>query len=497
MLLDKGWKLRLTKPDGSVTETGASVPGCVTTDLIKSGVIDYDVFWRDNADRIQWIEDCDAEYTCEFVSDSDSPAELIFHGLDTYAEIYLNGVMICSADDMFVKHRADVSRILKKGINCLRVCFESPVKNVAGKPVRDAAFTYERLYTRRIQCTYGWDWVNRFVTMGIWKPVELRRINADRMPPGNEGIYISTLGINRYSAQIFVRLDFESFSGDEYAEITVSDPEGNPVTVRKRRIMSGFVEEYLDIPSPRLWWPNGYGAQPLYTLAVIFGGERKVQKFGIRTVSILEFADAPGSDGRLLSDRLKSFPHLKEWDRNETTSCFTLLVNGVKIFCQGGCWVPCEPFPSSESDEKIRSVVGLARLGNVNMIRVWGGGIFEHESFYDACDENGILVTQDFLMACGNYPEEDDGFIEHLKNETEEGARLLRNHPCLVWWTGDNENAVRGSENDVYYTGKRAALDGIAPVLKALDPCRRFLPSSPYGGVPFASATAGTTHNTN
>ena len=164
--------------------------------------------------------------------------------------------------------------------------------------------------------------------------------------------------------------------------------------------------------------------------------------------------------------------------------------------CMGANWVPCESFPSEESDEKITRILTLARDGGVNMIRVWGGGFFEKQHFYDECDRLGILVTQDFLMACGRYPEDDNYFIKQVKKEAEYAALILRNHPCLVWWSGDNENAVRGHFGLETYPGRRVVNDAILPALNKLDPHRRFFASSPYGGKLFASKTAGTTHNT-
>ena len=172
------------------------------------------------------------------------------------------------------------------------------------------------------------------------------------------------------------------------------------------------------------------------------------------------------------------------------------MVNGRAVFCQGADWVPPEPFPSEEDPEKTGRLVKLAREAGVNMLRIWGGGVFGSETLYAACDRAGILLTQDFLMACGDYPEEDPSFLEKLRAEAREAARTLRNHPSLVWWSGDNENAVSGDENAENYNGRSSALYAIGPVLESEDPHRRFLPSSPYGGVPYASATRGTAHIT-
>ena len=492
MKLNGIWQCEITDHGAHHHLLEGTVPGCVHTDLQKAGIIG-DFYYRTNADDVQWIENCDVTYSRNFTVETPEPnTYLHFDGLDVYAEIFLNGVSLGKADNMFHEWDFPVDGILKAGENQVTVCFSSPVKMVEGLPKRPGAFTTERLYTRRIQCTYGWDWVARFVTMGIYRDVSLHTRYADRL----EDVYVYTDSINAYAAQICVNANFAYLTGDAYANFTITAPDGTVVFQKERRLLLPRLTERIDIPEPALWFPTGYGDQPLYKLTVDAPHVHKEITFGIRTVTILELEDAPNSPEARKSQELKTHPHLVEWDQNEGSSCFILLVNGIKIFCKGANWVPCEPFPSAETPEKIEKLVKAARFGNVNMIRVWGGGVFEQDAFYEACDRHGLLVTQDFLMACGHYPEEDDAFIEKLKRETASAALRLRNHPCLVWWSGDNENAVRGHENAPDYWGRRAALEGMAPILDELDPQRRFLPSSPYGGVPYASGVRGTSHNT-
>ena len=498
--LDGAWQCHITDGGDRTYDIPASVPGCVHTDLQAAGVLS-DLFWRTENDSCQWVEQCDVNYTRKFSVDTVyENTHLTFEGLDVYAKIYLNGICIGEADDMFHPWSYPVDGVLKAGENTLTVQFRSPIREVEGLPKRSGAFTTERLYTRRVQCTYGWDWVARFVTMGIWRSVYLETRTANRF----DNVYIYTKDINAYAAQVSVSAAFTDVTGDAFAEFCICDPDGNPVYRRTRKLLTtkkGDVDTIIafraDIPDAKLWYPVGYGEQPLYTLVISVDGEEVSRtRFGIRTVTVLETEDAPDSPEAYLAAELKKKPQLLEWDRNEGSSCFHLLVNGVRIFCTGANWVPCEPFPSAETDEKLRLLVRRAAEGGYNMLRVWGGGIFEHPAFYEACDAYGVLVTQDFLMACGQYPEEDDSFIAKLTRETEAAAYALRNHPCLVWWSGDNENAVAGDENMAYYSGRRAALEGIAPILAALDPARPFLPSSPYGGTPYASGVRGTTHNT-
>lgn len=474
-------------------ELDGQVPGCIHTDLIENKKIE-NIFYRDNARHIQWIENCDFTYTKSFfVEEITDRAYLEFDGLDTYAEIYLNGKKVGEADDMFVSHSFLADGILKCGENVVEVRFFSPVKRVENMPLHEGAFTRERMNTRRIQCTYGWDWVERFVTMGIYRNARLKFRDKNEV----ESLYIYTSDINQYAAQVKLDISLRDFCAcGDAVHIKLEAPDGSVVFEKERTAISSVLHESIDIVSPQLWYPVGYGDQPLYTCTVSAASSEKTEKFGIRKITVLQIPDAEGSLYREISLALQKESHLRSVDLNKTTSGFIVLVNGIKIMCKGGNWVPCEPFPSSEAPEKITRILELAVNGGVNMIRVWGGGIFERDEFYNECDRLGILVTQDFLMACGTYPEQEEWFIEALKRETREAALRLRNHACLVYWCGDNENAVHGSENRTDFAGYLSAACGIEPILAELDPQRYFFPSSPYGGDNYCSSTCGTTHVT-
>lgn len=505
MNLNGSWTGKGLDKDGKILEFPATVPGCVHTDLISSGII-KDIYWRDNSLEIQWVEDRDFTYSRTFtVASPEKNAWLEFDGLDTYSEIYLNGKKIGETDDMHIPYAFCVDGVLETGENLLEVRFRSPIREVAGRPKRAAAFTAERLYTRRIQCSYSWDWVDRFVTMGIYRDVRLVFRKENEL----DSVYLYTKSINSFAAQMKLELTFRDLVPEkDWVSMEVTAPDGQVVFAKKRKILGNreniyVMEEYMDIREPQLWYPNGYGEQPLYHLKVetVSGctGEAisvKELNFGIRELMILQLPDLPGSDEEKICRRLQEKSYIKEVDHNKDTAGFIVVVNGVKIMCKGANWVPCEPFPSAETPDKIRQLLRLGAEGGFNMLRVWGGGIFEQDAFYEECDRLGILVTQDFLMACGTYPEEEGWFIEALKKETKAAALRLRNHTCLAWWSGDNENAVHGSENKTGFDGYLAATYGIAPVLKIYDPQRYFLPSSPYGGDEYCSTTRGTTHNT-
>ncbi len=465
-----------------------TVPGCVHTDLAGSHIPE-DIYYRDNANDCQWIEDRDWEYTKSFHLDSvPTKAQLVFEGLDTYADIFLNDVCLGSTENMFIPHRFDVSKMLRVGENTLSVHFRSPIREVQDKEVRNHAFSHERLHTRRIQCTYGWDWVQRLVTCGIWRDVYLDCTDGFSV----KNVYIYTENLYQDLAQIVVKAELEGYETGELLELNVKDPQGNVVYHHKFYCKEPAFKSYIDIPNAQLWYPHGYGEQPLYTLEI--GG--KEQKFGIRTVMIEERPDKKGSPYYETCLKIKDSVSGKIYDKNEEFSGFRLIINGTPILCQGANWVPPEPFPSAKTDNKITTLLSLAKEASVNMLRVWGGGTFEGKHFYNECDRLGILVTQDFLMACGDYPEEKPEFIEQLQKEAEFAAYELRNHPSLVWWSGDNENAIRGHDEIEYHRGRAAAHNGIMPVLEKLDPKRRFLLSSPYGGNLYSSKTVGTTHNT-
>lgn len=487
--LNGHWNSSCILADGSEAFSfSGKVPGCVHTDLMGSHIPE-NLYFRNNADACQWIESRDWKYTKVFQLDAlPSRAQLVFDGLDTYADIVLNGIPLGSADNMFIAHRFDVSETLRIGENILSVYFRSPIRSVQGEELRPGAFTCERLHTRRIQCTYGWDWVARLVTCGIWRDVYLDFTDGFSV----KHVYVYTENIWQDLAQIVVEAELAGYESGSMLELKMKDPEGNAVYHHRFFCKEPMFREYINIPNARLWYPCGYGEQPLYTLEI---GD-KTQVFGIRTVIIEERPDKPGSAYYEKCLEIQNSASGKVYDQNEEFSGFRLLINGTPIMCKGANWVPAEPFPSAETDQKITALLSLAKEAGVNMLRVWGGGIFEKPHFYDECDRLGILTTQDFLMACGHYPEEKESFLDQLRKETEYAAYELRNHPCLVWWSGDNENAILGYDEAADYRGRTAIHKAIMPVLAKADPRRRFLLSSPYGGKLYASKTVGTTHNT-
>lgn len=485
--LNENWKL-ISEKCGTLS---VEVPGCVHTDLLANGLIE-DIFWRDNAQKSMWIENEDWTYSCSFDAEKGNKVSLVFEGLDTYTSIYLNGELLGETDDMFIPHEFDVSGKLKEKDNNLTVKFRSPIKEVENMPERVGAFTSERINTRRMQCTYYWDWVDRFVTCGIHKPVYLKY--ADDMYI--ENVYVNTQSIDDFGAQIYTELTFENYEQGGLVKIEILSPEGKRVAGADIYSRESKIVRRFDIKNPELWYPHGYGEQPLYTLKVTVGENTAIETFGIRTLKIVQLEDEEGSEYYNFAKAFQETKMGKIYSFNETFSGFQVVVNGKPIFCKGANWVPCEPFPSAEAPEKIHTIITMLTKMNGNFIRVWGGGIFEQDEFYYECDRNGILVAQDFLMACGTYPEKEEWFLNALKRESEYAVKKLRNHPCLAWWHGDNENAEWGSDTLEDYRGRDSALRGIADQVYKYDTMRVFLNSSPCGGNVYASATAGTAHTT-
>lgn len=488
--LNDGWSLSDKSLDGHLT---ATVPGCLHTDLINSGII-KDIFYRDNNEKYGWVENCSPIYETSFDAELGEDVTLKFDGLDTFASVYLNGKHLGDTHNMFIPHSFKVGDILKQRDNRLRVEFTPPVKAVEGMPIFPGfAFTGDRINARRMQCTYSWDWVDRFVTMGIFRPVYLEYREGLEI----EDVYVRTDALDRFGASIVAEYNLSGFDRAGIVEAELISPFGEIVYRDRFYADRELVVRKMDISDPALWYPAGYGEQPLYTLVAKTECSSYRTTLGIRTVRIINHVDKPGSDYYARASRAAESEVAGVRTCDDNFFGFKVVVNGIEIFCRGGNWVPCDPFPSEESDEKIRALVRSAKDMGANILRVWGGGLFEKECFFDECDRQGLLVCHDFLMACGQYPEKQEWFINELLLESEYAVKLMRNHPCLAWFHGDNENAVDGSDVSADYTGRSSALNGIFPSIYKHSKNIPLLASSPWGGNKFNSITSGTSHNTN
>lgn len=483
--LDGEWQLTGWSPDRSrqVTLT-ARVPGQVHADLRREGLIP-DPFWRDNAEQCQWPEHWEWRYKRSFrlpPGFGDGRVRLEFDGLDTYAEITLNGRRIGPLErpttcDMFLEYAFDVTGWLKPdGENVLEVRF-LPIERVVGEKVRQQVFPAAfgdpyRAYVRRMQCTFGWDWVHRFVTAGIWRSCRLAACPAARV----EHPFVYTRKLLDGGALLHVEAEIaadSAFRGTVRGVLRA--PDGGIAWSEEWPVAGGGkVAADPVIRSPRLWWPHGSGAQPLYTLdmAVYDPDGRRLHgvetRTGIRTVEIEQLPEAGGRT-------------------------FTFRINGERIFARGGNWIPADPFPSQVTPERYAMLVGRAAEAGMNMLRVWGGGIYEQEPFLAACDSLGVMLWHDFMLACGGYPEHQPGFSDLFLEEVECNVRRMRNHPSVVVWCGDNELGM-GYAEDADWPFKATHRDRTAPLLARIDPSRPFRPTSPYGGGGAGSPRSGDAH---
>jgi beta-mannosidase len=413
--LDSGWKFARADSGNLLP---AKIPGCVHLDLLANGIIE-DPYFRDNETKVQWIENYAWTYECDFRISSEElafkQAEIVFEGLDTYADVSLNGKLIFSADNMFRKWEKEISGELRKGTNHLKVEFASPVQRNSDRAMKVSyRLPDERAWSRKAPYQFGWDWGPRLVTSGIWKPVYLRFWDKARIE--NIQIVQKTLGEGR--AEIVARIEIMS-SKEMTANLNL-DVVNAGRTSATTQLKQGLnlVEIPFIIDEPRLWWTKGLGEPYLYRAALTLQtGEEildsKEERFGVRTVEVAQDPDAKGKS-------------------------FFIRLNGMPVFMKGANYIPQDNFPSRVDLVRYESLIKSAAEANMNMLRVWGGGIYENDEFYDLCDENGILVWQDFMFAVTMYPG-DDEFLENVREEAKYQVTRLRNHPCIALWCGNNE----------------------------------------------------------
>ncbi|MEU0274799.1 glycoside hydrolase family 2 protein [Streptomyces sp. NPDC006307] len=453
--LTDGWSLR---HDGALLR--ARVPGCVHTDLLAAGVIP-DPFVGQNETEIAWVGRQAWSYVTELSHGSPHErTDLVFDGLDTAAAITLAGEALGTTRNMHRGYRFDVTG----RTGSLEVRFASAYDEAEAVRARTGerpnVYPEPFQYIRKMACSFGWDWGPTVVTAGMWRPVRLEHWSTariDRVRPlvtvdGGTGRVEVRLRVERTERGAGRPLTARAAVGGCEAEVSFT---GEEAVLR------------LEVAEPRLWWPRGYGEQPLYDLEVTLLDEGSAldtwrRRIGFRTVGIDRSADAHGTG-------------------------FTFVVNGVRIFARGVNWIPDDVLPSRVTPERYRARLAQAAEANVDLVRVWGGGIYEDDAFYDACDELGLMVWQDFLFACAAYPEE-----QPLRGEVEAEARdnvvRLMPHPSLVLWNGNNENlwgfrdwgwkpSLAGdSWGEGYYLGL------LPRIVAELDPTRPYTAGSPWSG---------------
>ena len=453
----------------------ATVPGCVHTDLLNNKLIE-DPFYRDNEKKLQWIGKTDWEYQTSFDIAPEILArdkiDLIFEGLDTYANVFLNNKPLLNADNMFRTWRADAKGLLKPGANTLHIRFRSPINEVL--PLM-AKLSYQlpagndqgektSPHTRKAPYQFGWDWGPRFVTSGIWRPVYLEAWDQARVGD----MHIAQRKVTASEARLTAEVEVIA-AGSSSATIVVDNLTDKKIPAKQVvTLKPGANRVALDftVARPALWWPNGLGGQPLY-------------KFRARLI-----IDGKTIDDATVRTGLRSVELRQQRDR--AGKSFAFVVNGVPVFAKGGNWIPADSFPTRISEAKYRQLLESVRDANMNMVRVWGGGIYERNDFYELCDELGLMVWQDFMFGCSLYPG-DPAFLDNVRQEAIDNVKRLRNHPSIVIWVGNNE-----IESGWFHWGWKDQLPanlwddylklfyGVLPeVCSTLDPSRPYWPSSP------------------
>lgn len=423
------WEVRSVQETSTIP---ASVPGCIHTDLLAAGKIE-DPYYRDNEARLMWIGETDWIYRRTF----DVPAELLnetrvyLHcdGLDTLSTITLNGMKIGATDNQFRIWEFDVKSALRAGENTIEICFASTIPYIQAEQQKrylnltglgpDPLHGQHRIdgsnRIRKSQCNYGWDWGPMCVTAGIWRPIGLVAFSTGRVTE----MQITQDHSQQGAVKLQVRAAVETAASTPLRAKIAAIFEGEIVAETTADVYNNGVAATLTIANPQLWWPNGLGAHPLYDITLdLLDGETVVdgqkKTIGLRT---------------LVLDR-----HPDQWGES-----FQFVVNGVPYFAKGANWIPADTFVTRITPEFYEYLISSAAQANMNMLRVWGGGIYEDDLFYELCDRYGITIWQDLMFACSAYPGADKEFIANVQAELADNVKRLRHHPCIAFWCGNNE----------------------------------------------------------
>jgi beta-mannosidase len=455
---------------------GAAVPGDVHSTLLKDRAIgDPRCLYGDVG--CNWVEKRVWIYRTVFRADEaicrSDGQRLLFEGLDTYASVYLNGEELFQHENMFTSAAADVSRILRKGDNVLVAKFDVMSRRADRKlPVGFwMNYSTERAFARKASYSFGWDWTARIATVGIWRPVTLLAFQKAKIR--SVRIRTKSMGAENEPAELSFQIKADRVLPCELlCRVAVTDRDG----LQYRAECRGG-SALVRVPNAHLWWTLDLGEPYLYDVSVeiLAGGavlDRYACRYGIRNVSVLQ-RDENGDD------------------------CFCFLINGVKLFARGANWIPADIFPGAIPDGRYRDLLEMARDAGMNMLSVWGGGIYEKDIFYDLCDQMGILVWQYFMFACGEYPEFDAGFTENVREEIFQVVERLRNHASIALWVGNVENKMLSEKIRLnrYMYGTRLFEHTIPEWLRELDGDRFYLPGSPYFGETANSEKQGDHHN--
>jgi beta-mannosidase len=476
LTLDHGWQFRQVKAEAAEADwLPATVPGDVHLDLLANKKIP-NPFFRDNEAKLQWIEQESWEYRLSFdvtpTMLARSNVDLVFDGLDGAATVSVNGVQLLRADNSFRVWRVSAKSHLRVGKNQLRLVFPSPIKAAAevaaGDPWQPKTKVEAKTYIRKPAYEYGWDWGPRFVTSGIWKPVRLEAWDKVRIAD----FAIHQRDVSKTVAHLDAEVEVDAASaGPAKVNVQFSD-SGKPVTVIATvSVHAGHnvIDLPIEIRQPKLWFPAGYGDQPLYEFTA--------------SVSTTE----QSADQRKVKAGLRSIVlhrELDKWGRS-----FEFVVNGIPVFAKGADVIPFDSFPNRVTTANYRRILQSARDANMNMVRHWGGGYYETDEFYSICDELGIMVWEDFMYG-NDWQPGTYAFKLNMEAEAEDQVRRLRNHPSIVLWSGNNETesaftwaprpALPADVKFQMWQDYLTEFSGILPrVVAHLNPETPYWPSSP------------------
>ncbi len=452
----------------------AAIPGDVFSALLAAEKIP-DPYWRRNEGTLRWVGETDWTFARDFLVPEEflghRSLELEIQDLDTVAEVLVNGQPVGHAENMFRVFRAEVGSVLKAGRNRIEVRIASAVKVAKDRaaklsyPIPNSGnnlVPYMNLL-RKPQCHAGWDWGPCLIPAGIYGDVGIRAADEGRIRSVRtrqehtaDGVKVTVTADLAPVVEVPVPVTVVFNGEKQYLKATGNQP----------------AEATFTVHHPQLWWPVGYGDQPLYDLTVSTPDDSVRRRIGLRKLEVINQEDPidPANPGKLPGKSL------------------TIRVNGVDVFCKGADWIPCDALPGRQTPERYRDLLDSAVAANMNMVRIWGGGRYERDIFYDLCDERGLLVWQDMMFACSMYPATDE-FIAECCREVDEQIRRLQTHPCIALWCGDNE--VIGAlgwydqtrrERDLYLVAYDRLNRELAKVGAQADPTRMFWPSSPSDG---------------
>jgi beta-mannosidase len=412
-------------------EIPARVPGDVYRDLLKAKQIP-DPFYRDNEEQCKWIGESDWTYTRDFtVSKALLQRERVLlkcHGLDTLATLTINGQQVATTDNMFRTWEWDVKDLLKAGNNSITISFASAMQYCRKKGEERKLpgwCTYDRNWIRKEQCNFDWDWGLHAVTAGIWRDIELLAFDTARLGDiaitqdhGDEGRSPARQSVDPVRLAVSVGVEKK---GRSSLRARVSVQLNDKLVATQEQTLTGKTASLsLNITDPQLWWPNTMGDQPLYEVTV-------------------ELQDATGTALDAQSRRIGLRTLVLDRHKDEWGESFQFVVNGIPFFSKGANWIPADAIQSRMTEKQYRMLIQASADANMNMLRVWGGGIYEEDVFYDLCDELGICIWQDFMFACASYPTFDKPFMATVKAELTDNIKRLRHHPSIALWCGNNE----------------------------------------------------------